>query len=162
MATKIEKLVVKAFRLKQQIKDAEAEYEGVRQQIQQFFDEKLASDENEIIVGDIVARKVEKVNVTYFPDKLHEKLPRKLFKKVTSRKYIVKPENLQDLIELLKRAGVKANEFKQYINPEVTVDREALKNLYELGEISKKDLDGCYNAKLIKYIDVKEKAGGSD
>lgn len=88
--------------------------------------------------------KYRPVKVEYIVEKLKAKLPRQTFEKIVSSKriYVV---NYNQLVMYLKSCGVDPKEFKKYIKVEEQVDRKRLENLYNIGEIKKSDIVGCYN-----------------
>lgn len=156
---KIKDLVIKAYKAKVESERQKVLYDGFRQQIQKHFD-KQAADTTSIEVDNIVASKRERIDINYLPEKLRQKLDKRLFKKVTNRTYFIK--DIDGLVELLREAGIKPKQFKQLIDVAINVNKEELKKMYELGEITKADLDGCYTAKIIKYIDLRAGKGGTD
>ena len=66
------------------------------------------------------------------------------------------------MIEMVKDAGVKAKDFKALIEADVKVDTQAIKRLYDVGEITMKQLQGTYTAKISKSIKITEEAGEKD
>jgi len=156
---KIEDLVLKAHEAKLAIEKYSSELASLKQYIQKYFDK---STSGFVSVDNIIASKRERVDITYFPEKLRESLSKKIFNKVTNKKYYIK--DLEGLVELLKEAGVSPSEFKKLIDVEITVNKEAMKQAYEVGDISKEDLAGCYSAKIIKYVQLNEgkEKGGTD
>lgn len=108
----------------------------------------------------ITARVYENIKLDYFPDKLKEKLDPELFNEVTSKTYTISDFN--GLVELLKEHGITPKQFKKYITVTTNVDKERIKQLYDVGDITQKMLNGCYSAKLVKSIRILERKGGSD
>ena len=133
--------------------------------IQEFFDKKGLK---EILVETLdkkdkddvplIAIKSERVYIDYFMDKLQEKLNKETFNKVAHKNYEI--IDINSLVPLLQQAGVKANQFKDCIKTIIQPNKEALKQAYSLGEITKKDLEGCYSVKIVKYIQIKEQKKG--
>jgi hypothetical protein len=129
--------------------------------IQEFFDTKGYKEilvmpeskaKDDVI---IVAQKIEKCFVEYDMAKLKEKLDKDVFNKVVTKSYEV--DDMPGVIAMLKENGVRAADFKAFIKVYMKPDKEAMKQLYAVGDLSKADLDGCYTAKLQKYIQIKEK-----
>jgi len=156
----IEEIIRKAFKAKQLSEKFDDELQVCKQLIQQHFDKLAANNATIVKVDDIVASKRERVDIQYFPDKLRESLTKKAFNKVTNRTYIIK--DIDGLIEILKEAEISPRDFKKYIEPQITVNKEAIKQLFETGDITKEDLDGCYSAKIVKYIDLRVGKGVED
>ena len=126
-------------------------YNQNRVELQKYFDNTTS---NQIGNDDIVVTKRERINIIYNIYKLREKLDKNIFKKVTNRRYYVK--DLDGLVELMKQAGIKPKDFKKYVDADISVDKSQIKKLYEAGEISISDLEGCFHATITKYIDVRE------
>jgi len=148
----IKGLVKKAFRAKQMSAEFSLEYDNLRKKIQQHFDTNAA--ENIIAVDDIRVSKRSKIYIDYFVGKLREKLHKTVFSKVTSRTYYIK--DINGLIELMKQAGIKPSQFKKLIDVKIEVNGNMIKQLYEVGDITKEDLDGCYEVKVTNYIDMRQ------
>jgi hypothetical protein len=108
----------------------------------------------------LIAKKVERITIDYYADKLKESLSKEVYNEVVNKTHTI--TNIDGLITLLKKAGIKPNEFKQYINTSVSVNKEALKQLYAVGDIKKEELQGCYSAKIVKSIQIKERKGDTD
>lgn len=129
--------------------------------IQEFFDTRgykeilvmpESKDKNDIALKAI---KVEKCVIEYDMDKLKTKLDKDVFNKIVIKKYEV--EDMVGMVAMLKENDVRAADFKPFIKVLMQPDKEAMKQLYAIGELSKADLDGCYTAKLTKYIQIKAK-----
>jgi hypothetical protein len=103
----------------------------------------------------IEAKKVERVYIDYDIPALQKKLDKDVFDKIANKQFVV--NDMDGLIELLKESGIKPKEFKPFIQVLLTPNKEALKQAYEVGTITKTDLDGCYTAKLVKSVQIKEK-----
>ena len=96
--------------------------------------------------------------IVWFVDELKKCLSKKLFKEITDCTYTV--VDMDGLIEYLKTCGVKPEIFKKYIEVSRTVNSDVLNQKYEIGEISKKDVEGCYTVEygepFIKMTDLKK------
>jgi len=157
----IKDLIKKAFRAKQMSAEFSLEYDSLRKKIQQHFDTNSA--ENVIVADGIRVSKRSKIYITYFAEKLREKVSKSTFSKITSRTYYIK--DINSLVELLKEAGIKPLQFKKLIDVKIEVKGDAIKQMYEVGDITKEDLDGCYEVKVTNFIDmrqVKEKGEDTD
>ena len=92
--------------------------------------------------------------------KLKQKVDSEIFLEITKRSYVI--TDIDKMIELVKDAGVSAKEFKALIEAVVNVDSQAVKRLYEAGEITMKQLKGTYTAKISKSIKITEEVGEKD
>lgn len=98
---------------------------------------------------------VERIYITYFADKLKEKLSKELCSKIIDKQYVIK--EISDAVALLKKAGVKPDQFKKILFVNEQVNKEKIRNLFEVGTITKDDLKGCYSATLSKSIQINKK-----
>lgn len=89
-----------------------------------------------------------RTTVTWLIDKLKETFPKKTFNKFVDKTYTI--NNMPGLIEYLKTCNVDPAVFKMFVDVECTVNKEKLDNLYNLGEVTKKQLRDCY---IIEYGD---------
>lgn len=133
-----------------------------KKQIQKYFDEN-GLKQMEVPALDnvkVVCKKSERANIKYDVDKLKQKLDDELFIEVTKRSYTIK--DINEMIKLMKDAGVRAKDFKALIEPHITADGQAIKRLYDAGEITMKQLKGAYTATISKSIKITEETGGKD
>lgn len=137
-----------------------------KKKIQEYFDNNnlkhLVVETSTDATNDVkvVCKKYERANIKYDIEKLKKKLDDELFIEVTNRSYIIK--DINTMISLVKDAGIKAKEFKELIEPKITVNSQAIKNLYDVGELTMKDLKGAYTATISKSIKISEETGGKD
>lgn len=117
----------------------------------------IESESNKV---NVVCKKSERATVKYDVDKLKQKLDDEVFLEVTKRSYTIKDINA--MVKLMKDAGVSAKEFKALIDAKVTADGQAIKRLYDAGEITMKHLKGTYNATISKSIKITEQTGDKD
>ena len=108
----------------------------------------------------VVCKKSERATIKYDVDKLKEKLDDELFIEVTKRSYIIK--DIDAMIKLMKDAGVRARDFKALIEAKITPDTQAIKRLYDAGELNMKMLKGTYQATISKSIKITEETGDKD
>lgn len=91
-------------------------------------------------------------------DKLKKTLPRNTYKTVVDRMYVI--NNFGGLVEYLKSCGVDPGIFKRYIEAKDTVNKDRLNQAYETGEITMKDVSGCYTVEYGEpFIKLTEKDG---
>ena len=127
--------------------------------IQKYFDEN-GLKEVEVPVDTnrrIICKKSERATIKYDVDKIKQKLDDEMFIEVTKRAYTI--TNIDEMIKLVKSAGIKAKDFKALIDAKVTVDGQAVKRLYDAGEITLKTLKGTYTATISKSIKITEEVG---
>lgn len=105
----------------------------------------------------VVCKKFERANIKYDVDKLKSKLDDELFLEVTKRTYYI--NDINKMINLVKDAGVQAKEFKALIEAKITPDTQAIKRLYDAGELTLKQLKGAYTATISKSIKITEETG---
>lgn len=161
---KINEVILTAKHIESEIASLNERYTKLKATIQSFFDKhdlneyEIQSDE---IAGmKIVVKKTERVSITYDVEKLNEKLDGELFNEITTKLYTVQdPEFLK---KIFKKAGATPQQFKQCINMITIVNKEKIKELFEVGEISLKSIEGCYNANIVKGITLKERKGDTD
>lgn len=126
--------------------------------IQSYFDEKKLKKleiEPESAEGvKLVAQKEERCYIDYNVDAMQEKFDKELFNSLIVKDYEI--IDIDGMISLLREAGVKPKDFKKLIRTIITLDTEALKQAFSLGDITKEDLEGCYTANIIKSIKIKE------
>ena len=67
-----------------------------------------------------------------------------------------------NMIKLVRDAGVKAKDFKSLIEAKITPDGQAIKRLYDAGEITMKQLKCAYKATISKSIKITEETGDKD
>src|SRR5690606_4966352 len=100
----------------------------------------------------LVAKKHERVMIDYYPDKLKESMDPELFNEIVHKTYRI--SDMRGLIEMLKGYGVSAKEFKKFIQVDESVDKAAIRRLYDTGDIKRQDIKGCYSAKVVKSIKI--------
>lgn len=155
----IEDMIKEVNSLEKQISILTNRHNTYRKMIQEYFDEHelktMAVTVNEINNECLIATKVERVYIDYFVDKLKENLDPEIFNEVVFKKYEV--TDMPGLIELLRTSGVNPKDFKKFLNIVITPNKESIKRLYSTGDITKSDLKGCYEAKIVKSIQIKQK-----
>ena len=163
---KTHNLILETIELEEQAGKLLLKIDENKKKIQKFFDEN-GIKEMEVPISQtskketkVVCRKAERVTVKYDVDKLKEKLDDELFIEVTKRSYIIKDINA--MIKLMKDSGVRAKDFKALIEAKITPDTQAIKRLYDAGELNMKTLKGTYQATISKSIKITEETGDKD
>lgn len=99
--------------------------------------------------------KIRKKTILWNVEKLKKKLNKNYYSEVVDKTYTI--SNMPGLVKYLKRCGVDPVKFKSFIDVTELVNETKLNNLYELGEVSKADLEGCYDVNMSEpYIRITE------
>lgn len=161
-------LIGKAFSLKSQIDKLNAEYNRAREAIYDYMAQEkvkhlegVESDELGSESGVLVATKVERVtSINYDVDLLKKRLDRELFDEVVDKTYTV--TNIDALVALLKKAGIKPKEFKPLIHVDERVNSAKLQQAYSIGDIKMNDIQDAYNARISKTLQIRRKVSEKD
>lgn len=114
---------------------------------QETFD--IVLDEGETFYTNHVKLKVTRVRtkkVVWNIDKLKKCLNKTMFKNVVNKTYTI--NDMDGLISYLKECGVNPKKFKQFIDVTEVVDEKKFDYYYDLGQIKKSDVNGCYEIKF--------------
>lgn len=159
MAKSIEDIVCEAYEIKGQIGGLLLKLDELEKEIHNHFDKEgtkeIITDLNDEGTKQLSCKKIERVLMTYDVDKLKKKLDDDVFIEATKRSYEI--SDINKMISLMKDAGVKAKDFKALIVAHITPDNQAIKRLYDAGEITMKQIEGAYTAKISKSIKYSEK-----
>lgn len=164
---KVKLLINKAFSLKQQTDKLTSEYNKVRGQIYDYLDQnKMKSLEGSLLSesgaskGLLVATKVDRVtSLTYDIPKLKKKLDKELINEIIDKTYTI--TDMDAMILLLKKAGVKPSEFKKLITVSEKVNNSKIQQAYSVGDISLNDIKDAYEVKVSKTLQIR-KTGEDD
>ena len=103
----------------------------------------------------VIVTRVRTKKVFWFAEKLKEKLDKKTYNEIVDKTYTI--NDMEGLVKYLKSCGVDAKKFKKFIEVSEEVDETKLNNLYDRGEIKKKQIEDCYEVKLGEpYIRITE------
>lgn len=132
------------------------------EKIQAYFDinkvAELEVDADADTEHSLIAKKSERVTIEYYTDKLKENLDPEIFNEIVVKSYQI--TDMKGLTKLLKSSGVSPADFKKFIRVDQSVNRSEIKRLYDEKEITKKDIKGCYLAKVSKSIKITRKKDG--
>ena len=163
---KTHNLILETLELEEQTGKLLLQIDENKKKIQQYFDEN-GIKQMEVPVSEtsksktvVVCKKTERATVKYDVDKLKEKLDDEMFIEVTNRSYQIK--DIDAMIKLMRDAGVRARDFKALIEAKITPDTQAIKRLYDAGEITMKQLKGTFKATISKSIKISEETGEKD
>ena len=103
----------------------------------------------------VIVTRIRTKKIFWFVEKLKEKLDKKTYNEIIDKTYTI--NDMEGLIKYLKSCGVDAKKFKKFIEVNEEVDETKLNNLYDRGEIKKKQIEDCYEVKLGEpYIRITE------
>ena len=163
---KTHNLILETLELEEQTGKLLLQIDENKKKIQQYLDEN-GIKQMEVPVSEtsksktvVVCKKTERATVKYDVDKLKEKLDDEMFIEVTNRSYQIK--DIDAMIKLMRDAGVRARDFKALIEAKITPDTQAIKRLYDAGEITMKQLKGTFKATISKSIKISEETGEKD
>ena len=118
-------------------------------------------DDDSLQGGSVTVVRVQNVKVIWNVERLRKQLGKKLFGQVTTKQYRI--IDMPGLVSYLKLCGVDPNKFKSYLSVETNVDDSEIDRLSEVGEITKKDIEGCYRLDKAKpYFKYTYKASGDE
>lgn len=153
------KILKKICKLKYDISELQDEELELREQLQSYFEEQMNHDnqsKKSIEVDGNKAILVETAYIDYNAYKLEQKLKRAgkndISKKVIRKKYVV--FRWGAFTEFLKSAGILPSTIRGHLEIERTVDKNTLKNLFEKGDITKEDLEGCFDMRVVKSLRI--------
>lgn len=159
---KTHNLIIETRELEEQVGELLLKIDENKSKIQAYFDENNVKEVKVPVTNalTLVCKKQERVNLTYDIEKLKKKVDSELFLEITKRSYTI--NDINKMIEMVKHAGIKAKEFKSLIDADIKVDTQAVKRLYDVGELTMSQLKGAYTAKISKSIKITEEAGEKD
>ena len=112
-----------------------------------YFD---SSGKSSITSGSTTVYVQTKTTIDYDIPAMKKKLDKDLFDEIVKRQY--KVSDIRGLKLFLKKHDIDISDIKEYIEVEQSVDKDRLSKLYETGEITLADLEGCYDAKVTKTV----------
>lgn len=99
--------------------------------------------------------RVRKKSILWDIDKLKKKLDKKVIKKIITKKYTI--NDMNGLVQYLKECGVNPKKFKKFLAVDEELNEVELNRLYDLGEIDKEQVNGCYKMEMSEpYIKLTE------
>ena len=103
----------------------------------------------------IKLNKVCRTTIKWNAKKLYDVLTKKQAKAVIKKRYEI--IDFEGLKKYLKDCGVDPTIFKRYICVTESIDEKALDNLFQLGKVSKEEIDGCCEIDVsIPYYKLKK------
>lgn len=160
------------YRKKKKFESVKAQYEKLKEEFESEMDNMFSECGKRRVVfegielddngtGRLVVNKVEKTSIEWYADKLEKKVTKPIARKLIKKKYTI--ADMKGLTEYLKSCGVNPNVFRQYLNVEKTVDTKMVDQLGNIGELSVKQISGCYIVKCHKpYFTLSVKKDSDD
>lgn len=147
MKISIDELMNDCVSIQNQINGLQLLLSNKKSILSKYFDKsgkkQVSNDECTVFVS-------EKAKVNYDIDKLKERLDSDTFNKIVDKKYTI--VDFVQFKKLMKAHGISPDELRSCMQISKEVDEKELSKLYDSNEISIKDLDGCYEAKVTKSI----------
>lgn len=157
---------------KQAFEEQKAEFEKAKAEFEELMFEccdESGNKRHKFVIEDwesnedtlISVTKVEKTTIEWFADKLEKRVPKAIARKFVRKQYSI--ANWSGMVEYLKSLGAKPADFKKYIHVDKTVDEKVIDHLSDIGELTARDVAGCYLVKSQKpYFTIKVKQGNGD
>lgn len=100
---------------------------------------------------------VKQKKVNFDIPKLKKSISKETFNKIVKKEY--KIDDMEGLIDYLKKCGVNPKVFKSFLIITETVDQNVVNELGESGELKLEDLKGCYEvSENVGYIKITEES----
>lgn len=151
-------------KVKKQYEEAKAQFEIEMSEVTDALGKKSVKFDSDGLVSEgecLTVRKVEGTSIEWYPEKLEKRIPKSVAKKVIKKKYWI--SNMKGLTEYLKSCGVDPKEFKKFLTIEREVDVKAVDQLGNVGELTAKQISGCYIVKCHKpYFTMSVKKESDD
>ena len=96
--------------------------------------------------GVLTVKKITPTTIVWDAEKLEKQLGKERSQSIIEKRYAI--EDYDGLVEYLKECGVSPKKFKSFLSIERTVNQQALKQADDLGEITDKDISGCYKTQV--------------
>lgn len=97
----------------------------------------------------------ERTKIEYDVDAILENVDEELVKKFIDKEY--KIIDHVGLFKFLKSKGIQPKELRHFLFVDKKVNEKKLNDLYEKEQISLSDLEGCYNAHVVKTVVIRMK-----
>lgn len=159
MMKDIEISICKILDAQKKKKEAEQYYEAVRKResvnISNYMFTDLEKGTNffdiDVVDRDYVRQsvrvnRIRKKKIVWNLKNLSKNLNRKQYRKIVNREYTI--NDMTGLSEYLKSCGVNADKFKSFICISEDVNKSALEQCIEVGDIQREQLKGCYHVDI--------------
>lgn len=162
----IKDMVVELFRLERDYKRATEVYQDKKNKLNSGIKNFMFANKRVATGFDFLAhykdgsdarfgvKKIEPTKIVYDADKIYNALPEGIRDDIVTKKYCI--HDYQGLVKYLSSCGVRPSIFKTFVACEKTVDEKMLEKMYDLGEVTPEELEGCYEIKKSKsYLKIK-------
>lgn len=167
-SSKHQQLAWNFFRQQQKLKDLQKKFDDAKAnfelEMEEYFRKnnikrfRFSCDDNVLENDSLEVKMIERTNIVWDAEKLEKRLPKSIARKVIKKQYRV--NDMQGLITYLKSCNVDPVVFKRYIQVDKTVDQKMVDQLGNLGQISVRNISGCYIVKCQKpYFTLSVKKG---
>ena len=167
-SSKHQQLAWKFFRKQQKLKDLQKKFDDAKVnfelEMEEYFRKnnikrfRFSCDDNVLENDSLEVKMIERTSIVWDAEKLEKRLPKSIARKVIKKQYRV--NDMQGLITYLKSCNVDPVVFKRYIQVDKTVDQKMVDQLGNLGQISVRNISGCYIVKCQKpYFTLSVKKG---
>lgn len=144
------------FHLKEEFDQTQKQFEAQKHEFYETMNEYFGKnggvsakfDDDGFAGGQLVVKKVEKTSIEWDAEKLEKKVEKPIVKQVIKKQYRI--SDMQGLIQYLKSCGVDPAIFKRFILVDKTVDEKAVDRLGDTGQLTVKQISGCYVVKTQK------------
>lgn len=118
-------------------------------------------DNGGIAGAQLVVKKIEKVSIEWDAERLEKRVEKSIAKQIIKKQYRI--SDMQGLVQYLRGCGVDPTIFKKFILVDKTVDEKAVDRLGDIGQLTAKQISGCYVVKSQKpYFTVSVKKDDGD
>lgn len=154
----IKAVIEETYNLSEESKEIDARIKSNKKVLQQYFDE----NEDDLFSNSITtengikATKVTSAYITYDGVKLERNLKKNNKKDYIERaiKKVYTIVDIQAFIQFVKLANITPHGIKRHLKIDRIVQKDTVKRMFENGELTKEDLDGCMDTKLVDSIRI--------
>lgn len=159
--------IIELNELNKKFKEIQSKYNSKKEDLTDYIFEKAKQDKFEFSNESLISNAFYSVSlvspkqVEFDIEKLEGKLDKELVNEFVDKTYTI--NDMQGLVLYLKSCGVNPKKFKTFVNVQKKVNNKKLEQLSALGDITEKDIKGCYSVRLSsRYVKIQEKVVGKD
>lgn len=153
MVVELNDIIEQTFYLEQKVYEWNQKVEGNKKRILKSLGKRSRLDVKvDEDLSFIVSKSVQPL-IEFYKDQLSQNLDKPLYKKAVKKTHVV--NDINGLIKMLKEYEVNPKEFKKFISTEEQVNKEAIEEMIEMGDLQIEDLHGCYKAEFNESIHIK-------
>lgn len=143
---KVNKILDDIVHLNNQITGLEMLIKGKKEKVKEYF---ASTGKEQIKHPDVTAFVTTRTKVDYDISSIKKTLDKAIYRKFIKRTYRL---NIKKFKQICSMMNIDYRKFAKAIVISEQIDEEALDKLYENGEITLKDLSGCYDAQVSKSV----------